>query len=304
MKRQIWRRLGRVFCADGRSPFLGTHASYPTPLVQEDGTVRVFFSPRDGQNRSTIFFLDLAIDGDRFEVLRIADGPLLEPGPRGSFDDSGVTVSCVIADGDRRLVYYLGWSLAVTVPFRNFIGLAIGHGGEGLLRRLSPVPILDRSEIDPYTLGYPWVLRDGEGWRMWYGSHLEWGEKGLEMRHVIKEAASANGMSWRRSGRVAIALGGAPEFAVSRPCVMRDPDLFRMWYARRHPDYSIGYAESEDGHRWIRQDAAFALSGPTDDWDSDSATYPAVFDLRGTRYILYNGNGYGRSGFGLACLES
>jgi hypothetical protein len=304
MKRQVWRRLGRVFCADGRSSFLETHASYPTPLVQVDGTVRIFFSPRDRQNRSTIFFLDLAIDGDRFEVLRIADWPLLLPGPRGAFDDSGVTVSCVIADGDRTLVYYLGWSLAVTVPFRNFIGLAIGHREEGVLRRFSPVPILERSEIDPYTLGYPWVLRDGEDWRMWYGSHLNWGETGPEMRHVIKEANSADGVSWHRSGRVAIALGGAPEFAVSRPCCIRDPDRFRMWYARRHPHYSIGYAESEDGHRWIRQDAAFALLGPAGDWDCHSATYPAVFDLRGTRYILYNGNGYGRSGFGLACLES
>lgn len=304
MKRQVWRRLGHVFCADGRSPFLATHASYPTPLVRADGTVRVFFSPRDAQNRSSIFFLDLAVDGDRFEVLRVSDAPLLEPGQRGSFDDSGVTVSCVIADGDRRLVYYLGWSLAVTVPFRNFIGLATARGDDATLTRLSPAPILDRSAIDPFTLGYPWVLRDGEQWRMWYGSHLSWGERGLEMRHVIKEAHSRDGLSWERSGRVAIPLGQPPEFAVSRPCVLRDPDRFRMWYARRDPDYRIGYAESEDGSRWTREDGAFVLAGQAGGWDAESSTYPAVFDLRGGRYLLYNGNGYGRSGFGLARLEN
>ncbi|MBB5866436.1 hypothetical protein [Xanthomonas sp. 3058] len=31
--------------------------------------------------------------------------------------------------------------------------------------------------------------------------------------------------------------------------------------------------------------------------------YPFVFDHAGQRYMLYNGNDYGRSGFGLAVLE-
>jgi hypothetical protein len=32
--------------------------------------------------------------------------------------------------------------------------------------------------------------------------------------------------------------------------------------------------------------------------------YPFVFDHGGARYMLYNGNGYGRSGVGLAVLEA
>jgi len=31
--------------------------------------------------------------------------------------------------------------------------------------------------------------------------------------------------------------------------------------------------------------------------------YPYVFDHAGSRYMLYNGNGYGRTGFGIAILE-
>ena len=31
--------------------------------------------------------------------------------------------------------------------------------------------------------------------------------------------------------------------------------------------------------------------------------YPFVFDHDGSRYMLYNGNGYGKTGFGLAVLE-
>ena len=31
--------------------------------------------------------------------------------------------------------------------------------------------------------------------------------------------------------------------------------------------------------------------------------YPFVFDHKGQRYMLYNGNGNGQTGFGLAVLE-
>jgi hypothetical protein len=32
--------------------------------------------------------------------------------------------------------------------------------------------------------------------------------------------------------------------------------------------------------------------------------YPWVFRHEGATYMLYNGNGYGRTGFGIAVLES
>ena len=32
--------------------------------------------------------------------------------------------------------------------------------------------------------------------------------------------------------------------------------------------------------------------------------YPVVFDFRGARHMLYNGNGYGRTGIGHAEYES
>jgi hypothetical protein len=171
MPHQCWRRLGMVFSASGEFPWMASHASYPTPLVLKDGLIRVYFSPRDMANRSSITSLDLALDGDQFVIESPPRCPLLSPGARGAFDDSGVTVGSVLADGAAVLVWYLGWSLGVTVPFRNFIGLASG-ASDGLLERVSPAPVLERSAVDPLCLGYPWVIRDGPGFRMWYGSHL------------------------------------------------------------------------------------------------------------------------------------
>jgi hypothetical protein len=37
-------------------------------------------------------------------------------------------------------------------------------------------------------------------------------------------------------------------------------------------------------------------------WDSDMQCYPHVFGCDGKTYLLYNGNAFGRDGFGLAEL--
>ena len=38
-------------------------------------------------------------------------------------------------------------------------------------------------------------------------------------------------------------------------------------------------------------------------WDSETVEYPCVFNHNNDRYMLYNGNGYGITGFGIAVLE-
>jgi hypothetical protein len=38
-------------------------------------------------------------------------------------------------------------------------------------------------------------------------------------------------------------------------------------------------------------------------WDCEMIEYPYVFEDKDQRYMLYNGNGYGKTGIGLAVLE-
>lgn len=303
----LWRSLGRVQGGPpGIAPWGLSHASYPTALPVDSERIRIFFSSRDAEQRSCIAAVDIGLSGDRFETLGPPRGPLLSPGPRGAFDADGVTVGCVLHDGGRLYVFYLGWTVLQRVPFTNFIGLAIG-GDDGVLTRVSPAPIVGRSRENPFTLGYPWVIREGDGWRMWFGSHLAWGEEGLQMLHVVKEARSPDLVNWTPAERTVIDVAGPAdpeEFAISRPSVIREADgSLSMWYARRRPEYALGFARSTDGANWERQDAAVRFLGDPEPWENRERTYPCVFDHAGRRYMLYNGNGYGREGFGLAILE-
>jgi hypothetical protein len=124
-----------------------------------------------------------------------------------------------------------------------------------------------------------------------------------EHRYHIKYAESLDGINWQRNGLVAIGFSNEQEYAISRPSVMADTDRLRMWYSYRGDSYRIGYAESADGRQWERLDHQTGIDVSATGWDSEMIEYPFVFDHAGQRYMLYNGNGYGQTGFGLAVLE-
>jgi hypothetical protein len=67
--------------------------------------------------------------------------------------------------------------------------------------------------------------------------------------------------------------------------------------------YRIGHAYSDDLENWIRDDDNPLLDVTPDDWDSDMLCYPHVFESDSEVYLLYNGDEFGRYGFGLAKLE-
>lgn len=306
--RQRWYRLGQVVKPSPIHGWWNSHASYPSVLLRDDGFIDVYFSVRDDCNRSSVTRATIEISERRFEIIKPATTPLLVPGVRGAFDADGVTAGCIVAQHGKLYLYYLGWTIGGSVPFTNFIGLATADQGATKFTRYKNVPVIGRSEANPLTVGYPWVLADpGGGFRMWYGSHLMWGAEGLQMEHVIKSAISADGLDWRAEQPIVIPLLGAAdpaEFAVSRPTVLREPDgTMSMWYARRRPNYEIGFAKSNDGVTWHRHDAVVEFVGDAGDWEERERTYPCVFEHRGHRYMLYNGDGYGRTGFGLAILE-
>ena len=294
-----WRKLGRVYAPDGSKPWMRSHAANPVAEHIDGDRFRIYCSSRDERNRSSITFVDIDLK-DPSTIRREADEPVLGPGDLGMFDDCGASIGCILRVGPRRYLYYMGWHLTVAVPWQNALGLAISEGPDQPFRRVSRFPIVELNEIDPYTISYPWVSSDGGIFRMWYGSNIQWGPRKEDMRHLIKYAESADGIRWDRKDVVAIDFESPGEYAICKPCVVKDADRFRMWFCSRGPSYRIRYAESQDGIAWVRMSKSTGIDVSVDGWDAEMIEYPCVFDHQGTRYMLYAGNGFGRTGFGLA----
>ena len=65
----------------------------------------------------------------------------------------------------------------------------------------------------------------------------------------------------------------------------------------------MGYAWSDDLLNWTRDDTDLWEKSARGGWDSDMQCYPHAFEVCGKYYLLYNGNEFGRYGFGLAEIK-
>jgi hypothetical protein len=305
-----WQKRGLIYAADERLPWARSHAQIPTVAGRSGDALRILFSSRDGDNRSRIARLDVRSDA-LAEVLCVEPEPVLDLGKTGTFDDCGTMPSCVVEHQGIRYLYYIGWNVRNTVPYHNSVGLAISEDGGESYRRLFEGPVMDRTAQEPYFCATTCVRIENGIWRNWYLSCTGWDHiNGIaEPRYHIKYAESRDGIHWERRGQVAIDYADSNEGGLVRASVHKDGDTYRMWYSyrsqtayRENPaaSYRIGYAESSDGIQWKRLDDQAGINVSESGWDSFMIAYPEVFSIDERLYMLYNGNGFGATGFGYA----
>jgi hypothetical protein len=302
-----WRKIGKIFEPDGSVEWMRSYAAVPFAEHVEDDLFKIYFSSRDSLNRSFTSFLLFNMQSQH--VVEVALKPVLTPGKLGTFDDSGAMGSCLVNVGTKKYLYYIGWNLGVTVPFRNAIGLAISADRGTSFIKCFDGPIIERTYKEPHFTASSCVLYEDGVFKIWYLSCVKWQVCHNHPKHVyhIKYAESNDGIHWIRNGVVAIDFKNEYEYAISVPRVIKEENIYKMWYSFRGSPvadtYRIGYAESRDGRNWIRKDEKAGIDVSETGWDSEMICYPFVFDHKGRRYMLYNGNGYGKTGFGLAILE-
>jgi hypothetical protein len=305
----VWQKIKCIFSPDKNYNWMWSHAANPVPYILDERNeiVRVFFTCRTEKNHSHVGYVDVDFLNN-FNIINISSNPVLAPGQIGTFDDSGAAMGCLVEKDNEVYLFYLGWNLKVTVPWLNAIGLAKASSINDEFTKFSLAPIMDRSHEDPFSISYPSILFDDGKYKMWYGSNLAWGKDQSEMQHVIKYAESTDLINWNRTNQIHIPLIHENEYALSKPWVIRTIDGFKMWYSFRGNNeiqtYRIGFAESLDGKNWKRNDRASGIDVSETGWDSEMISYPSVFILNAKTYMLYNGNSYGKTGFGLAILNN
>jgi hypothetical protein len=303
-----WRKLGHVYAPSGEHWWARSYATIPTADVIDDRTIRVYYASLDSNRYGRIGYVEL----DALNPLRIlyeTTEPVLNIGEVGTFDDSGVNPSCLVARDGKKFLYYIGWQRAERAPYMLFAGCAVSNDGGCSFERLQRNPILDRTSKEPFLRSATTVCVADSVWRIWYVSASKWHDvngKRYPKYSIFTTSSLDQGMSWQSETQEAISLSTEHEFGLGRPWVIRNEHLYQMWYSIRtsHQPYQMGYAESRNGIEWIRQDDLVGITRSQHGWDSEMICYPCVVDVAGRRYMFYNGNQHGLTGFGCAVLES
>ena len=301
-----WAKRGLIYAPSGRQAWAQTYATLPTAQVLNQDVIRVYFAALNEQKMGRIGYVDVEAKNPS-RIIGQSEEPVLDLGPIGTFDDSGVNPSCVLTLADKTYLYYIGWQRCERVPYLLFAGLAVSEG-DGGFRKVSSVPVLDRTAAEPFLRSATSVLFEANLFKAWYVSGIGWTviDGRQYPSYVIRYAESNDGLAWVSRPEPCITFRDDTEFGFGRPWVVREKDGYKMWYSirSRTAPYRIGYAESGDGVRWVRRDDLAGIERSETGWDSEMICYGCVVAVGDKRYMFYNGNRHGQSGFGYAVLES
>jgi predicted GH43/DUF377 family glycosyl hydrolase len=314
-----WRKLGKIF--DPKEFVLANNckefAQSPQTLIFDD-FVRIYFSTRAKDSKSGKFLSHISfVDMDKSfkKVINISNNTIIALGALGCFDEHGIFPMNVVKDGKKVLAYTCGWSRKVSVSVETSIGFAISEDNGLTYNKIGNGPIVTSSLNEPFLVGDAFVCLIDHKYHMWYIYGDRWIENSIEEParvYKIAHAISNDGISWVKEGRKIISDKLNPDECQALPTVLYFDNKYNMFFCYREAigfrkakerGYRIGYAYSHDLVHWIRDDENAGIDVSEDEWDSDMQCYPHVFKCDDNVYMLYNGNEFGRYGFGLAVLE-
>ncbi len=315
-----WIKKGKVFdpLSNGAPNGLIGFAQSPQTIVFDD-FVRIYFSTRkkeaNGKFLSHIAFVDM--DKSLTKIHNISDHTVIELGGLGCFDEHGIFPINPVKVGNQIYAYTCGWSRRVSVSVETSTGLAVSHDNGFTFQKMGAGPVLTSSLHEAVLVGDSFVqLYDGI-FHMWYIFGKSWlpseGNEPPARIYKIAHATSENGIDWQKDeAKQIISDVLNPEECQALPSVLKIGNRYHMYFCFRqatdfrqnkHRGYRLGYAYSDDLIHWTRDDAQSGITTSDDDWDSDMMCYPHIFEVDGNAYLLYNGNEFGKHGFGLAKLE-
>lgn len=317
----IWDKFGKIFDPnDYRLPDNSKEfAQSPQTLVFDD-FIRIYFSARavesSGMFLSNIAYVDFSKDLKK--VIGVSNHTVIPLGELGTFDEHGIFPINPFKDGDRVLAYTCGWSRRFSVSVETSIGVVYSEDNGKTFKRLGQGPILSSSINEPVLVGDGFVQKYNNTYFMWYIFGKNW-IKATESEpparvYKIAYATSFDGINWDKLEAKQIVSDIIDENECQAlPTVVEHNGIYHMVFCFRHASdfrtnpkrgYKLGYAYSKDLKNWVRDDAKLNFDLPNEGWDSEMMCYPHLFKVDGQIFLLYNGNNFGRYGFGAAKLVS
>jgi hypothetical protein len=316
-----WKRLGRVFNPIKHVLINDCKEFAQCPQFLEfEGFLRIYFCSRsvdksNGKYFSQVHFVDYSKDFKK--ILAVSTKTIISLGERGTYDEHGIKPMTFLRKENLIYGYICGLSRKISVSLDASIGLAISKDQGLSFQRLGNGPILTSSLNEPFLIADGSVKIVEGQYYMWYIFGVGWKQfkENNEPERVYKigQASSRDGIDWVGGNARQIIPSILGEYeSQSSPTVIKIGDKYHMFFGYRHSDdfrknnvnsYKIGHAFSSDLVNWVRQDNDPYLEIQNGEWDSEMQCYPHVFEYNNNIYMLYNGNEFGRYGFGLAILE-
>lgn len=316
-----WTKIGKIFDpTDFKLPLKGKEfAQSPQALVFND-FVRIYFSSREreatsGKYLSHICYADFNLELN--EVISVSKDPVIELGNLGCFDEHGIFPLNILRHENKLFGFIGGWNRRVSVSIDGAIGLAFSNDGGNTFQRSGDGPILGPSLNEPFLVGDPFVLHANGKFYMWYIFGLRWvdasaGEPEARV-YKITQATSSDGVNWERNSDLIVSDKLGHDECQALPTVFFHEGKYHMIFCFRQATgfrkvsdrgYRLGYAYSNDLINWERNDDLLGIAISVEGWDSTMMCYPHVFKVKNKICLLYNGNDFGRLGFGLAILDN
>ena len=306
-----WQKLGMIFSTEEHGLL---YAKSPQAVVFDD-FVRIYFSTcrTDGQKLvSYVKFADYTKDFSA--MLHLSQHTVLEDGKLGCFDEHGVFPISPVQVDNRLLAYLSGWTRRVSVSLDTGIGLAESFDNGNTFIRLGDGPVVTSSLDEPFLVIDGFVRKYGHLFHMWYiyGTNWQFQKESVEpdRTYIIGHAVSDDGVNWKKEGKRIIPEKFEGE-CQALPTVLKIGQRYHMYFCYRHTfdfrtnkerTYRLGYAFSDDLFSWERRDDLAGITFSDEGWDSEMMCYPNLCLINDQIFLLYNGNQFGKDGFGVARL--
>ncbi len=315
-----WKKLGKIF--DPSQHKLANNCKYyaqSPQFLEFDDFVRIYFSTREidprGKYISHISYVEM--DKSFKKIKKNSDHTIIPMGALGCYDEHGIFPLNILKDDNRILGFIGGWNRRVSVDVDTSIGLSVSNDNGLTFQRVGDGPILSASLNEPFLVGDPFALKINKTYHLWYIYGVRWihnKEKDIKERvYKIGHATSKDAINWIKTNKQIIEDKLNTDECQALPSVVYFDNKFHMIFCYRQAigfrenksnAYRLGYALSSDGTNWIRNDENVGIDVSENDWDSDMLCYPHIFQYDEKFYLLYNGNEFGKYGFGLAVLEN
>jgi len=315
-----WKKLGKIF--DPSKHKLANNCVFyaqSPQFLELESFVRIYFSTRETDNKgkfiSHIAFVEMTKDFSK--ILKVSEHKVITVGALGCYDEHGIFPMNILKDEDKVFGFIGGWSRRISVSVETSIGLAVSEDNGYSFKRIGDGPILSSSMNEPFLVGDPFALKLGNIYHLWYIYGVRWinnpETNDKERVYKIGHATSIDAINWNRTNRQIIKDKLNENECQALPSVVIYEEKFHMLFCyrqaigfreNRENSYRLGYAYSSDGINWIRDDENVGIDVSENDWDSDMLCYPHVFKYDDKVYLLYNGNEFGKYGFGIAVLEN